>query len=837
MPHACKMLPFRWPGIARTCLLFGGSGIWLSLAAQTPSPDQRADAMLRQLTLPEKIELLGGEASMFIRAEPKIGLPQLKMSDGPLGVRTWGPSTAYAGGIGLAASWDVALAREVGASIARDARARGVNFLLGPGVNIYRLPLNGRNFEYFGEDPYLAGQLAAAYIQGVQSRGVVATVKHFDANNSEYDRHNIDEHIDERTLREIYLPAFEAAVKEGHAGAVMDSYNLVNGEHATQNGFLNVQVLKREWGFQGILMSDWSATYDGVAAANNGLDLEMPSAQYMNLATLLPAVAQGRVSIQTIDDKVRRILRTALEFHFLERPQYDPSVPLYSQDSRQVALASAEESVVLLKNDGGLLPIDRRKVRSIAVIGPDAYPPVVGAGGSSQVTAFAPVGLLTGLSDALGRSAKVTYAQGVEDYEQAARNAEWWLAPQGERHGLREASFATSDFTGPAQRSVIPRIDRWGGSPFARGRAVHVSQRFTGYIRPKKTAGYVFFADALGRDTYRLYVNGREVLEETPHEHQYPQFATVPLRAGVPALVQFDYVPAGEGLAADVGVAAADELVDPKAVQLAAAADLAVVSVGFDYRYEGEAFDRTYGLPVGQDALIRAIEAANPRTVVVLTAGGSVATQAWIDGTPALLHAFYGGQEEGRALARILLGESNPSGHLPFTFERRIQDDPAYANYYEPPGSNVVTYKEGIFIGYRYFDHAGVKPLFPFGYGLSYTRFAFSHLAVGPVGPDDAVTVRCSVTNTGPVAGAAVAQVYVGDPSATVERPVRELKGFARVFLRPGETRPIAVQLNRRSFAYWDVASHGWKVDPGRFTVSVGDSSANLPLHADLTLP
>ena len=303
------------------------------LQAQGPVPDspaidQRVDAMIAKLTLEQKLELIGGLDSMFIRAEPSAGFPTLKMSDGPEGVRTWGPDTAYAGGIALAAAWDPNLANQMGQSIAKDARARGVHFLLGPGVNIYRAPMNGRNFEYLGEDPFLSGQTAAAYIRGVQSEGVIATVKHFAANNEEYDRHNVSSDMDERTLREIYLPAFETAVHEGHVGAVMNSYNLLNGVHATQNTHLNLDILKGEWKFDGILMSDWDATYSAVGAANGGLDLEMPSGKFMNPKNLLPAVKSGQVTEATIDEKLRRIFRTAIRFGFLDRDQTDPEIPL-----------------------------------------------------------------------------------------------------------------------------------------------------------------------------------------------------------------------------------------------------------------------------------------------------------------------------------------------------------------------------------------------------------------------------------------------------------------------------------------------------------------------------
>src|ERR1700733_11523806 len=384
----------------------------LTVSAQAPVPDSpaieaKAHAMIAKLSLEEKIELLGGVDHMFTQPMPAIDLPQFKMSDASLGVRTWGPTTAYAGGVALADTWDTNFARQLGESLGRDARARNVNFLLGPGVNIARSPLSGRNFEYLSEDPFLNATLVVPFIQGVQSQGVAATVKHFALNDQEFNRHNASADVDERTMREIYLPAFEAAVTKGHVDAVMNSYNLVNGVHSTQNDFLNLKVLKGEWGFQGVLMSDWDATYDGVAACNNGLDLEMPSPKFMNAKNLIPAVQSGQVKESTIDEHVLRLVRTELRYGFTARPQFDPADSTYSVADRPVALRGALESITLLKNDGHLLPLDPAKVKSIAIIGPDAYPAVTGGGGSSHVTPFEPVSILTGIANLAGPSAHV----------------------------------------------------------------------------------------------------------------------------------------------------------------------------------------------------------------------------------------------------------------------------------------------------------------------------------------------------------------------------------------------------------------------------------------------
>src|SRR5579864_1374541 len=397
---------------ATMVVLFSACGFAQSVLTAPDQIERRIDSILGQMTVEEKIDLLGGVDDFYVRGVPRLGVPRFKMADGPLGVRNYGPATTMAGGIALAATWNPALAEKVGTEIGRDARAKGVHFLLGPAVNIYRAPLNGRNFEYFGEDPFLAARIAVAYISGMQSQGVSATIKHFMGNNSEFDRHNTDSIIDERTMREIYLPVFEAAVKEAKVGAIMDSYNLTNGLHMTQNGYLNIDVAKKEWGFAGIMMSDWDATYDGVAAANGGLDLEMPKGKMMKRATLLPAIKAGTVSEATIDDKVRRILRTAIQFGWLEHDQTDLSIPLLNVAGNQVALEAARSGMVLLKNDGNLLPLEKGSIKSIAVIGPDAYPAQTGGGGSAEAKPFTPVSYLEGIVTCLGNGAKVYYARG-----------------------------------------------------------------------------------------------------------------------------------------------------------------------------------------------------------------------------------------------------------------------------------------------------------------------------------------------------------------------------------------------------------------------------------------
>src|ERR1051326_1069214 len=468
--------------------------------------DRRAESILSQMTLEEKIDLLGGVDGFFIRGISRLGWPRLKMADGPMGVRNYGPATAMPAGIGLAATWNPELAQRVGSEIGRDARAKGVHFLLGPGVNIYRAPMNGRNFEYFGEDPFLASRIAVGYINGVQSQGVSATVKHFMANNSEFDRHHTDSIIDERTMREIYLPVFEAAVKEANAGAIMASYNLTNGIHLTQNEYLNTEVAKTDWGFRGIIMSDWGATYDGIAAANSGLDLEMPSGLFMNRQTLLPAIEQGKVTVSTIDDKVRRILRTAIRFGWLDRDQTDLSIPRFNQQGRSVALAAARESQVLLKNEGGLLPLKKREIKSIAVIGPDAYPAVPVGGGSARVEPFVATSVLQGISDYAGAAVPVYYARGLPSLSDLAEATGFSTEPVNGQPGLRAEYFAGDDLQGkPSIIRTEQHVNIRAGSR-ADFPADTASSRWTGYYVVKEPGNYLLLVASSGEDGgyYRL---------------------------------------------------------------------------------------------------------------------------------------------------------------------------------------------------------------------------------------------------------------------------------------------------------------------------------------------
>jgi beta-glucosidase len=808
------------------------------IAQPNPDVEVRVDALLKKMTLDEKVEILGGINDFYTRPIPRLNIPSLRMSDGPMGVHDYGLTTAYPAGIALAASWDVDLAHRFGVAMGKDARARGVNFILGPGMNIYRAPMNGRNFEYFGEDPFLASRMAVNAIEGIQEQGVIATAKHFAGNNSEFARMTISTDLDERTLREIYLPAFEASVKEAKVGAVMDAYNLVNGVYMTANNHLNNEILKKEWGFDGIVMSDWGATHDGIGAANGGMDLEMPSPSFMNRVALLPALKDGRVTEATIDDKVRRLLRKAIEFGFFDRPQTDASIPLYSQEGRQVALEEARGGIVLLRNEGNLLPLDDKKLKTIAVIGPSAYPAVISGGGSAETKPFNAISYLEGISNRAGTKINVLYDVDLPVLDQVFDTPEFVVEPGGES-GLKGEYFSNQELKGaPALTRTDARVHfDWGEGSFASGQPVdHFSVRWTGYFIPKQSGDYQFFSSA--DDGVRMYVDDDRVIDDWQPHSQTLDTAIRHLEAGKAYKLRFEYFEDVGSAIVGFGVTRSGAFVGNKTKALAAKADAVVICVGFDAKTESEGSDRPFQLPGGQDELIKQISAVNKNTIVVLTAGGNVDMTQWIDKVPAVLHAWYPGQEGGRALAEILFGDYSPSGKLPASFERKWEDNPAFHTYYPPKGDSHVHYAEGVFVGYRGYDRSGIKPLFPFGFGLSYTTFIYSNLSVTPGSgsADQPITVSFEVKNAGHREGAEVAELYVGDSHASVPRPAKELKGFAKLNLKPGESRRVTLKLDGRAFSYYDVAKKDWNAEPGDFSILVGRSSDKILLQGKFHL-
>jgi beta-glucosidase len=822
----------------------------------TPGKDveARVEGLLKQMTIEEKIDFLSGRRGFYTFPIERLGIPALKMADGPMGVRNYGPSTVFPAGIGLAATWDSEMAKRVGAAMAQDARARGVNILLGPAINIYRVPVNGRNFEYYGEDPYLAGQTAASFIQGVQSQGVIATVKHFALNNQEFQRNSISSEVDERTMQEIYLPAFKAAVQQGKVWAVMSSYNKINGTYATANELLQTEILKKDWGFRGIVMSDWNAAHDGVADALAGLDLEMPSGRYMNRETLLPAVKSGQVPESVIDDKVCRILRAAISMGFLDKPADTATQPIYSGESNQVALAGARESIVLLKNSNHTLPLDNKTIHSIAVFGPNAYPAVDVGGGSARVVAFRDTSVLDALASTGLRVDYIPFA--ARDARSVAARSQFEVDESGAA-GLNGEYFENADLSGTPMRTRRDRQITFTqfNDVFTQATPAGNSIRWTGFVAPAESGDHLFLIRT-GQGV-RLIVDGKTVIDGWDNKTQTDFIATIHVEKNHAVPIRLEYRNAGPGPGAAAGSAGRGATAGaggrggggggggiqfgwqlkpdnafPAESALAAKDDAAVVCVGFNPDTEAEGFDRTFDLPPGQKELVQAIVRANKKTIVVINSGGAANFSDWEGQAGAILEAWYTGQESGQAVSDIIFGLTNPSGKLPASFERLWGDSHADANY--PGADGKVFYKEGIFVGYRQFDHEGVKPLYPFGYGLSYTTFAYSGIHVEKQSAN--ISVNFSVRNTGARSGAEIAEVYVQEVNPKVERPIKELKGFARVTLSPGAAQIVHVDLDRSTFSYYDVTTHSWKVNPGEFRILVGASSADIRLTAPVTI-
>ena len=651
-------------------------------------------ALVSQMTLEEKAGLCSGDDFWHTKAVERLGIPRTMVSDGPHGLRKQDDKADHLGindsikavcfpaACATAASFDPDLIRRMGEAIGDSCQHEQVSVVLGPAVNIKRSPLCGRNFEYFSEDPYLAGRMATAMIRGVQSRNVGTSIKHFALNSQEHRRMSSSSEADERTIREIYFPAFEMAVKEADPWTVMCSYNRINGVYASEDSWLLTDVLRKEWGFRGYVMSDWGAVSDRVAGVAAGLDLEMPSSGGVNDRKIVEAVKAGKLDEKLVDQACERFLK--IVYRYLEKAK--PDTPWDQEAQHALAADIAAECMVLLKNEDALLPLNKED--EIAFIGEFAQKPRYQGGGSSHINSFRTTGALEAAKDL-----NITFARGYSVAKDEATDAE-----------IAEA------------------------------------------------------------------------------------------------------------------VAAAKK------------AKAAVVFAGLPDSYESEGYDRTHlRMPDCQNRLIEAVAEANPNTVVVLHNGAPV-EMPWIGRVRAVLEAYLGGQAVGEATVRVLFGDVNPCGRLPETFPLKLEDNPSYL-YYGGEG-DVTEYREGVFVGYRYYDKKKMDVLFPFGYGLSYTTFEFSglKLSADALKDTETVTVTATVKNTGNRAGKTVAQLYVGDAESTLIRPVRELKGFAKIDLRPGESREVTFTLDKRSFACWNSQIHDWHVETGDFTIEVGSSSRDLPL-------
>ena len=813
-------------------------GVTFSLSAQyrvTQEHKDRAAAIVKKMTLEEKIDYIGGYKRWYVRAIDRLGLPAVRMADGPQGVRNNTKSTLYPSGVAAAATWDTDLIQQMGVSLGKDSRARGVHILLGPGANIYRSPLCGRNFEYFGEDPYLAGEIAVAYIKGVQSMGVMACIKHFAGNNQEWARHSVSSDIDERTLNEIYLPAFEKAVKEGHVATIMTSYNLLNGVHASESEYLNQTILRKAWGFDGFVMSDWTSCYSPVNVARWGVDLEMPVAQCQKPELIKKLVEQGVIDERALDAKCQNIIQAILAFEFDKREQLDKSLPENNPECDAVAHKLSQNAIVMLKNENNFLPLKKGKV---VVCGPNADKIVTG-GGSGFVTPLMACSVAEGMKS-IDKKIKSTFVPmstsakplpGVVYADKAMT-----------KKGIAAEYYRNAELEGkPAHSFITDKVGILENVFGAHNDMINVSTRHTFYYKPTKDEVYEFTVNT--NDGFRCYVNDKLVMRDRWHKDSNQEgFMVLEMKAGETYKFTLEHQNVGGSINAEM-MFDRPYNEDSTNAKTFAEADCVVVCLGHNKRTEKENSDRTFELPRGQVEYLEMVLKHNKNVVVVLNAGGAVEMASWMPKVKAVLMAWYPGQQGGLAISEIITGKISPSGKLPISIEAKLEDNPSAANYHENvdrvrshlinPHARV-EYREGLFMGYRDYDKSTVKPLFPFGFGLSFTSFVYSNLDIKAEGKE--FVVSFDVKNTGKMAGAEVAQVYVGDDECSLVRPIKELKGFDKIHLKAGETKRISVRLGEEAFRFYDPIERGFKVEPGTFTVHVGASSADIRLTGKLNV-
>jgi beta-glucosidase len=784
--------------------------------------EARVQDLLGRLTIEEKVALMAGASAFRLEGVERLGVPSLGMSDGPTGVRsnTGQMATVFPVAVALAATFNPDLTREVAGAIAREAIALGEQVMLAPTINIVRTPLWGRNFETYSEDPYLTGELAIGFVEGLQGEGIGASLKHYAANNQEERRMDIDVEVDERTLREIYLAAFEATVKAANPWTVMASYNKLRGAFASENPYLLQEILKGEWAYDGAVVSDWGAVHSTVPAASHGLDLEMPGPPVYFGAKLLAAVQAGQVPEARIDDAARRLIRLILRAGLLDGTKRDGE--LRSDRHRQIARRAAEEAIVLLKNDGNLLPFNAETIKVLAVVWPTP---------------------LESLGARLPK-AHLIYAQGgdAEPVPPQAQARMFSPTEAREAPGLTAEYFTSTDFSSePVRTNHERRLLRWISTRGPRANANRFEAlRWSGFFWPEKDGAHE--VSVRGDGACRVIVGdevvidfkdaGQDDFNDPTGSAALRRTGAVELTAGRAYRFSLEYVWARARPAAGFETVSLGLRQPPGEIETAVAAarqaDTVVLVVGSASTTESEGYDRkSIDLPGEQDLLIEQIAAANPRTVVVVNAGAAMA-MPWIDKVAAVVQVWLPGEEGPDALTSILLGEVSPSGRLPVTFPKRLEDNPAYGFY---PGGDSVTYGEGLAVGYRHYDLKGIAPLFAFGHGLTYGEFAYADLAAPQTAASGApVAVTLKLTNIGKRAAAETVQLYVGPVAPSKPTPPKALRAFAKVALEPGESRTVAFSLTDRAFAHYDEALGRWAVDPGAYDILVGASAVDIRL-------
>jgi beta-glucosidase len=802
--------------------------------------------LVAQLTLEQKVRLLTGADSWALHGESLVGLRPMILSDGPAGVRGTrfdpaNPSTSLPCPVALAATWDDDLIEEIATALGHEARSKGVDVLLAPTMNIIRTPLSGRGFECFSEDPLLTARIAVAYVRGVQRAGVGATAKHYVANDSETERRSYVARISEGVLRELYLPPFEASVGEAGVFLVMAAYNAVNGPTMTANAILLRDVLKSDWGFTGVVVSDWSATTTTVPSALAGLDLVMPGPDGPWGDKLVAAVRDGSVAESEIDDKVSRILALARRLGGFNGSMASPAPELIAPD---LLSRVTSRSFVLLSNPRGLLPLKKANVRSVALIGPNAVEPQTQGGGSVRVLPSARVHLAESLRGALGGATTVSVHQGCLTGSTVPAPLDGMLRdPVSGRSGARlEIRNPEGEvvYDAPIPGSVATWWDGLPDAVHAPGSEVVMRAVF----RPD--AGGLYVLGAAGAGRMRVTVNGSVLAEATslfpgevvealgrPPELRVP----ISLDAGQEVDVRLDYRPEKRFVTLRLGIAPQrdDEDLIEEAARAADDADVAVVVVGSAEGTESEGYDKdTMVLPGRQDELVRRVATANPNTIVVVNSGMPV-LMPWAEQVAAVIQVWFPGQAFGEALAETLLGIAEPTGRLPVTVPRQEADSPVLRAH---PDAGDLVYLEGLLVGYRGYDRTGIEPRFAFGHGLGYTDWTYEsiELAADSIAPGDDLQLAVTVRNSGKRAGREVVQVYLEAPDKDPRRPIRILAGFGNIGAEAGATAVARVRVPGRSFARFDEASRDWAWGPGVYTLRAGRSSRDLRLSSEVVV-
>jgi beta-glucosidase len=854
-------------------LAFGVAQANLALAAVTPATgnevEARVSSILDNMSTSEKINFTRVNDGHMIPPLLKWGIKGTVAYDSSMGVHvnnaTFGAQ--YPSQSALAATWSINRAKEFGLAIAYETRISGGQQMLSPGVNLYRTPFGGRSAEYMsGEDPFLGAVLAPAVVNGIQAQGIQASGKHYVANEQEANRQAVDVKVDERTLREMYLPGFESMVKNANVASIMCGFNKINGDYACENHHLITDVLKGEWGYQGMVISDFNAVHDAFKGAWAGTDIDMPSGLQFTEANLMPYLWSGQLTQNVIDDKVKRNLRGIVSYDLQENLNTAKTLE-HTEYGTQAALNTAREAMVLLRNENTsagkpLLPLDRSA--KIAVIGDWAHEAPASPFGTANSPPNSYVTELSGLQQLASNSSNVTYLPALS---LDPKSSVWYQPSTGQNDisnsGVKAEYFSNTTFSGdPALTRVEPGVNlNWttstnvtdAGTTAVSGfnpTAGAFSARFSSTIKPTVSGPQVFKIRADG--PYKLWVNDELVLQSDGVAHSsdvvnalVTSGKTSALKAGKSYAVKLEYqrtagnfTPALGGLA---GVQMSWAALKPPADL--SSYDAVVIATGTNYENEGEGSDHGFDLPDQQADLISAVTKANPNTIVVMHGGGVANMQPWAKKVGATLQAWFPGQQGGQALAEILYGKVNPSGKLPITIDKQIEDNASYASYPDPSqyrGDNALTemtYNEGLYLGYRAYDKKNTKPLYPFGFGLSYTTFGYSDLKLSSnvLTPGATVDVKFTVTNTGDKAGFEVAQLYVQPVNPAVDRPEKELKGFTKVYLKPGESKTVSIPLDSRSLAYYVDNTDSWNVDAGKFRIRVGTNSADLALNQTLT--